>query len=270
MHWKRWLTAIVIIPPLIVLTLKAGTFWFAIAMMAISILALWEYFRIVSHGHSVSVPTVLPALLLIPGVLVIWSVYKSSLIFLIALLALTIVGSGFFAMLRFKNDEQAPFIMVKQVFGLIYIPLLLSFLVLLHQSPNGAIWVVFVFWVVALSDTGALYTGTYLGRRKLIPSVSPNKTVEGSIGGLMASILLGWCFKLVFIPELTALACLMFTCCVSLAGQVGDLFESLFKRAGGVKDSGSLLPGHGGILDRIDAVLFAAPVAYLLKELLLS
>jgi phosphatidate cytidylyltransferase len=121
-----------------------------------------------------------------------------------------------------------------------------------------------------MGDTGAYYAGSYLGRHKLCPAVSPKKTIEGAVGGLTASLLIAFFYKLLFIPALSIPAVLLFAAVVGAVGQVGDLFESEFKRAAGVKDSGRLLPGHGGFLDRIDALLFAIPTAYLLKEYLLT
>jgi phosphatidate cytidylyltransferase len=100
--------------------------------------------------------------------------------------------------------------------------------------------------------------------------VSPKKTIEGAVGGLGANLIFGWMFKMLFFNDLPVLVCIVVALGAGIAGQAGDLFESEFKRSAGVKDSGTILPGHGGILDRIDALLFAAPVAYLLKVLLLS
>lgn len=269
MHWKRWLTAAVLIPPLIMLILKGSPAMFAVALMAISALALWEYLRIVCHDHAPAVPAFFYVWAHICGALTIWAVYRNSLVLLMALLSLALIGSGLFSILRFKTDGEAPFIMVKQLFGLIYIPLMLSFIVLIHSSAQGPIWVIFLLWVVAWGDTGALYAGTFFGRHKLCPAVSPKKTIEGAIGGLAANLAFGWLFKLLFLTDLSGLSCTLFVLGVGAVGQIGDLFESQFKRASGVKDSGTLLPGHGGILDRIDALLFAAPVAYILKDYLL-
>ena len=136
-------------------------------------------------------------------------------------------------------------------------------------SNDGISWIFFLLFVVFLGDTGAFYTGSYLGRHKLCPAVSPNKTIEGSVGGLVANVCAGAVFKIFFFPQLNWHLSILFFLCIGVAGQVGDLFESKLKRVANIKDSGSLLPGHGGILDRIDALLFAAPVAYFFKEYLL-
>lgn len=269
MHWKRWLTAIVIIPPLLVFILKAGTAWFAVGLAVISALGLLEYLRMASQGHQPAIPLVFSLWILIAGAGIVWAVYQHNFVLLAAVLAVTLLAGGLFSIFRFNVDTDAPFIMVKFYFGLIYIPLLLSFLILIHKGAQGPMWVVFILWVIAWGDTGALYTGTFLGRHKLCPAVSPKKTFEGAIGGLVANLAFGWLFTFFFLPQISGLDFIVFVLCVGMVGQMGDLFESLFKRASGIKDSGNLLPGHGGILDRIDALLFAAPMAYLLKEILL-
>jgi phosphatidate cytidylyltransferase len=123
-------------------------------------------------------------------------------------------------------------------------------------------------------DIGAYFTGRAVGRTKLAPSVSPSKTVEGSLGGLLASVLLCWFFvRTVLVPHgqlgLTPLGIIVFAVTVAIAAQVGDLAESLLKREAGVKDSSSLLPGHGGVLDRLDSLFFVLPVAWMLSYVLL-
>jgi phosphatidate cytidylyltransferase len=153
--------------------------------------------------------------------------------------------------------------MAKQVLGLVYLPLLFGLLILIRRHDNGAIWLFFTLAIVFAGDTTALYTGTFFGRNKLIPSVSPGKTVEGALGGLLANVAVGTIVKLWLLPALTWPKVIGFSLAIGAAGQVGDLFESVIKRTSRIKDSGAILPGHGGILDRIDALLFAAPVAYL-------
>ena len=165
----------------------------------------------------------------------------------------------------FKDDPQAPALVAKQVLGLVYIPLFLSFLVLIRFSPDGIAWLFWPLLIVFAGDTGAFYAGTYLGRHKLCPWVSPKKTIEGSLGGLAANVAVALGYKALLLPDLATVPCILFALIIGVAGQVGDLFASEFKRSAGVKDSGTLLPGHGGFLDRLDALLFASPLAYLLK-----
>jgi len=135
--------------------------------------------------------------------------------------------------------------------------------------PPGGVLLIFPLVVTWASDIGAYFVGRALGKRKLIPSVSPGKTVAGAVGGLVASMLVAWAFaRGVLVPVanlgFTPWGALVFGGLVSAAAQVGDLFESLLKREARVKDSSHIIPGHGGILDRFDSLIFVLPLAYLL------
>jgi phosphatidate cytidylyltransferase len=135
-------------------------------------------------------------------------------------------------------------------------------------APGGAL-LIFPMVVTWASDIGAFFVGRAIGGRKLIPSVSPGKTVAGAIGGLVASMLVAWAYaRGVLVPVaslgFTPWGALGFGAVISIAAQVGDLFESLLKREAGVKDSSRIIPGHGGILDRFDSLIFVLPIAYLL------
>jgi phosphatidate cytidylyltransferase len=137
------------------------------------------------------------------------------------------------------------------------------------RVPPGGVLLIFPLVITWASDIGAYFTGRAIGGRKLIPSVSPGKTVAGAVGGLVASMLVAWLYaRSVLVPVanlgFTPWGALLFGGIVSVAAQVGDLFESLIKREAGVKDSSRILPGHGGILDRFDSLIFVLPVAYLL------
>lgn len=138
----------------------------------------------------------------------------------------------------------------------------------LRVTPGGAL-LIFPLVVTWASDIGAFFVGRTIGGRKLIPSVSPGKTVSGAVGGLVVSMIVAWLYaRGVLVPVarlgFTPWGALLFGAIVSVAAQVGDLFESLIKREAGVKDSSRIIPGHGGILDRFDSLLFVLPVAYLL------
>jgi phosphatidate cytidylyltransferase len=137
------------------------------------------------------------------------------------------------------------------------------------RVPPGGVLLIFPLIVTWASDIGAFFVGRAIGGRKLIPSVSPGKTVSGAIGGLVASMLVAWLYaRLVLAPVahlgLTPWGAWLFGALISAAAQVGDLFESLIKREAGVKDSSRVIPGHGGVLDRLDSLIFVLPVAYLL------
>ena len=156
----------------------------------------------------------------------------------------------------------------------IAVPLALAIRLTLTINPffpithyNGMLLLaIFIFiWV---NDTGAYLVGSRWGKTPLAPSISPKKTVEGSIGGLLLALLSAVILRLLLFPELSWLHILLIAAVVAIFGTIGDLFESSLKRQAGVKDSGKLIPGHGGILDRIDSFLLAVPAVYLLLRLL--
>lgn len=131
----------------------------------------------------------------------------------------------------------------------------------LRARPDGALWVLYLFFLIFCADSGAYFAGRSLGRRKLLPQVSPGKTVEGAVGGLLLALLwaLGAGYWMLGVSGLPLVLLMLLAVPVVAASVVGDLTESLLKRQAGVKDSGRLLPGHGGLLDRVDSMLSAAP-----------
>ena len=127
-----------------------------------------------------------------------------------------------------------------------------------RDAPHGREWVLLAIALTFSNDTGAYFAGRALGRHKLYPAVSPAKTVEGGVGGMLAGLLVMLGARATLVPWLTVGDCLLAALPAGVIGPIGDLVESLIKRAFGVKDSGKLIPGHGGMLDRIDALLFVA------------
>lgn len=265
MHLKRWITGIVAVPFVYLLVAAGGLIFFGL-IAAVSVLTLWEYYRAVFTAHPAGPARMMPPIGLCLAPLIVWTVYRGgALDHAASIIAVDMIVVAGLTLPLFKDDPQAPHWVAKQVLGLVYIPVMLSFLIMLRLGENGAQWIFWLLCIVAAGDTGAFYTGTYLGRHKLCPWVSPKKTIEGSIGGLVANLIVALLLKMLLLPSLAVLPCVVFALVVGIAGQVGDLFASEFKRAAGIKDSGKLLPGHGGFLDRLDALLFASPLAYLLK-----
>jgi phosphatidate cytidylyltransferase len=147
-------------------------------------------------------------------------------------------------------------------FGMFYAPLLLAPVVWLRARPDGLALVFLLLTITWLGDTGAYFAGRFFGRHKLFERVSPKKTVEGLLGGVALAVVGAAVVKLVGAPMLEWWEVLVLGVILDLAGVVGDLTESLLKRAWDVKDSGWIMPGHGGLLDRIDSLLFSAPLLH--------
>ncbi len=148
------------------------------------------------------------------------------------------------------------------IFGTLYIGFTLGHLLLTRALPDGIFLIFFVVLVTWAGDTGAYYTGVSIGRTPLAPKISPNKTVEGLLGGCLLAVMIALIARAWFIPSLTIVDAVVLGIVLTLAGLIGDLSESMFKRGAGVKDSGGLIPGHGGMLDRLDSLLLTAPTYY--------
>jgi phosphatidate cytidylyltransferase len=263
MHSKRLITGLIAAPPLIAV-IYAGGIWLTILVTAAALVAFMEYNRIVYSSVKRSLPGPIPVVgfLTIPALC--WAAHVGRLDHLLAALLINFVLTGMLSLFTFGRDARVLEIVQRQIQGILYIPLILSLLILIRREPDGFLWIFTLVLTVFAGDTLAYFTGTYLGRHKLCPSISPGKTIEGSLGGLGANILAALIMKIFFPAEVGWAQLLLFCLLTGIAGQIGDLFESQLKRISGVKDSGRLLPGHGGMLDRIDALLFASPVAYLL------
>lgn len=159
---------------------------------------------------------------------------------------------------------EAPVLTAHLVMGLLYASFGTTSLAELRSRPDGAHWVVVSFVVTWANDSFAYFAGRLLGRRKLYPAVSPNKTWEGFAGGAVGSVLMLFVYRaLPLSAPLTASDCILVGLAGAILGPIGDLVESMLKRAHGVKDSGKLIPGHGGMLDRVDSLLFNGPMVFL-------
>ncbi|MBE9535753.1 MAG: phosphatidate cytidylyltransferase [Proteobacteria bacterium] len=146
--------------------------------------------------------------------------------------------------------------------AMFYVVLLLSYLLFLRNLEQGSLWLLLLFLIVWSNDTAAYFTGMSIGKRKLYPKISPKKSVEGFVGGLAGSIAAVLLAKIFFLHQLSLMDSFIIAISIGILGPLGDLVESMLKRSSSVKDSGSLIPGHGGILDRVDSILFTAPFLY--------
>lgn len=183
-----------------------------------------------------------------------------------ALLFSFFVSIGYF-LYRYKDIEEKFNFFCRLTFGIFYLGFLGAHLVLLRFLPEGGAWLIVGTAVTAGSDTGAYFIGKALGKRKLCPNISPNKTVAGAVGGVVSGLAAGVGFALLFLPSINWPFLIISAVILSLVGIVGDLTESIIKRGTGTKDSGKCLAGHGGILDRIDSLLFVGPVLFYLLVL---
>jgi phosphatidate cytidylyltransferase len=275
MTLTRVLTALVLLPIAIGIVLFTPTWAVAIAVAVLTILALWEYFALGDAiGHrAYRLWTILCALLLIlqlyesrswlvslddvpvsPGGLN--AIFSQATVFFVFILGLTLLT----LFTRRPLVETLPAAGISSS-ALLLVAFPLSFAVRLHgllqQGPRLLLFALAIIWA---SDTVAYFTGRAIGKHPLAPKISPNKTWEGSIAGLLGSLIIAYAFHYwltIPLPHLFAMATLG-----NIAGQMGDLLESAYKRSAGVKDSGGLLPGHGGILDRIDALILCIPVIW--------
>jgi phosphatidate cytidylyltransferase len=224
--------------------------------------SLWEYDRIVFNADRRMMYNAVTfwGYLISLGILI--AAYVADPASVIFLVALNLIFCGVLSAFIYKTNPAVVEVIQKQVMGVVYIPLSLSLLITIRHQPEGMTWIFFLLAIIFAGDISAYYVGSYLGRHKLSPAISPGKTVEGAIGGLAANLLIGATGKYIFFSGLAWVPALIFFAAAGIAGQTGDLFESEMKRSSKIKDSGGLLPGHGGFLDRIDALLFASPVAY--------
>jgi phosphatidate cytidylyltransferase len=229
-----------------------GGWIFTIALIALGIACMGELFTMLRHGH----PVRLAGFLGLAGMLVAAQVGGPSSVLLALVATIPVV----FLVGVMQPKMGAPGLSVTAL-GLVWIALPLAHAVLLRDLPHGDAIVIDVLVGTFVGDTGAYLGGRALGRRPLAPRISPNKTVEGWAIGVLAGVAGVW-FAGLYQDWLTGYQALLLGLAVALVAPLGDLFESYIKRDAGVKDSGTLFGAHGGALDRLDAVLFAAVAGY--------
>ena len=255
---KRVYSALVLLPLLYVFTRHLPPVAFFILVIATVLLAQWEFLALfIEKNHlppHALVGSVGTVLLLIA---MQWPpVLDFSLALSITLLGLLCYQVGF------APPETRHLSMFILLFGILYIGYTLGHFLRLRNQQDGALLVFFVLLVTWASDAAAYYVGKTWGARPLAPRLSPNKTVEGFIGGLVVDPIIAWIGHVWFLPVVTPVDCLILGILFTVLGLLGDLSESALKRQAGVKDSGALIPGHGGMLDRVDSLLLNAPVFY--------
>ena len=269
----------VIAAPLSIGLAWVGGAWWATLLGVAAAIGAWELFRIARAGGVAPLGLVgIPFAALIP-LLTHWT-FTGAIdvpVSVAVVAALAVLAMAVFARSAHERPLAAAAV---TVFGVLYTGGTLAFAYALRYDAHvigagaGTALVILPVWLTWSSDTGAFLVGRAFGKRKLIPSVSPSKTVAGAIGSLVICVLMTFVYvRIVLRPSaeltMTPLGMVIFGLVVSVAAQVGDLAESLLKREAGVKDSSRLIPGHGGILDRLDAMFFTLPVGFVLLQWLL-
>lgn len=242
--------------------LIVGNYWFAGLILGMAIIAHFEFMKMngIALGSSISIFSLI-ALVTIVGPwkqLFGWQLSIEGLIWFLLF--------GLFAMTVITKNKSTLDHAALAFIGTFYIGY--GFNAMIEtRLDHGLFWTVFVFVGIWISDSGAYFTGRAFGKNKLWPSISPNKTIEGAIGGILLTMITAIIFTL-FAPEQMSLIRAAFIgLLIAVAGQFGDLIESAYKRVRDIKDSGHLLPGHGGVLDRTDSWLIVFPLLLLLDLL---
>jgi phosphatidate cytidylyltransferase len=258
MLWKRVATAAVLVPILVGATLYGRVWPFRLLVGAVVLLSAMEYFRmLLPLPRDVGMGVVATGLAYAAGALLPFPLSLSSTLVCVAMVAFHFLPAEGTPAERLRSAAVS-------VLGVVYIGGFLSTYPRTVLLPGGEHWVLLGVVVAAAGDTFAYWVGRSAGKRPLSPRLSPNKTVEGAAAGLAASILFAAAYAAVFLPGVRTWFIVCAAAMLGVVNQGGDLFESMLKRAAGVKDSGKILPGHGGMLDRVDGIIAAGPVLYLL------
>lgn len=258
-RFARELTSLVASPFIIWAIGWADAWVWIVTVSLVAVVALWEFLLIAERkGYPIQKPLALALMLVILATLV-----SSTVSVQLGIVAVLLAVPASYVFARCDLDSALPASGVT-VLAILYLGLLGGSLIRLRTDFDG--WgpklLFFLLIVVWTGDSGAYYVGRRFGRHKLCPRVSPKKTVEGAVGGVAISLLSAMVVHYTFFTAFPLAHVLICALLVTLAGILGDLVESAWKRSAAVKDSGGLLPGHGGFLDRIDSILFAAPILY--------
>ena len=260
---KRVLSGLVLIPAVLGIVQYGSPLLFLALVTAAVLVGWYEYFRLAGH-MGIKINLVVGGLLCL---LLVFCFYRDDFYLLwmaACLMALFITWYVSGSALEDSTHQVA-----YSFLGIVYVAGLMSYFILLRGMEHGNYILFYLFMVIWSGDIAAYYVGKNIGKTPLAPRISPGKTLEGSMAGLVGSVAGGVAAKLLFFEALPLNHCLIMALLCGTMGQIGDLAESLFKRRAGVKDSGSLIPGHGGVLDRLDSLMFAGPAFYIYHTLFL-
>lgn len=253
MHLRRLIVAAILVPLLYLYVTRLPVQYFFYLITAVAALGLYEFYTMFR----------LNAVLKYLGI--VWGIGLMTAFFLspAEMYSLSLVAVLFFLGLRLflkPDPDSSMHESAAALLGLLYVPGLLTFqLTLAQRSPY---WIILLYTSVWAADSAAYYVGKNLGRYKLYEAISPNKTIEGAVGSLVGGVAGAALIRAALLPQISLGQCVILGAAVGAATIVGDLVESMLKRDAGVKDSGTIVPGHGGILDKIDGSTFAGPVFF--------
>ena len=263
---RRVASAIVLLPVFLLLLIEAPDYLFDALVVAASAMALWELTRMLQAGGR----PLHRALAVVAGTALTLAFGASRMTdpFAVPALVLAVSTAVVLAAPLWRGAAPATEPAANTLLAILYIGWLLGYGILLHHSvPGGDYLVLFVVGVTWIGETMAYVIGSTLGRHKLAPVISPGKTVEGAIAQVVASVLTGLGLGLWLLPGCGVAMAVTGGALLGVVGQVGDLTESVIKRSVGTKDTGGIIPGHGGMLDRIDSLLFNLPAFYYFTRL---
>jgi phosphatidate cytidylyltransferase len=257
---KRVISAILFLPVFYLFAWKLPPIYFTALVIAMAAAGQYEFYRMAqARGFR---PHIVLGIAL--GALALYESYRPLYprlgpLFFITLSLLLIMIMRLFSR---RPVEGALEDIASTLLGVFYVSLLFAFQIWIRMGADGKQWLVFLYFIIWASDIGAYSIGIPFGKHRLYEKVSPKKSIEGLAGALVASAGMALLCRAWFMPAIGIGEAVAIALALAVVGTVGDLVESLFKRAAGVKDSGTLIPGHGGVLDRMDSMLFAAPVLY--------
>ena len=258
---RRFVTSALLIALIVSVLFKAGAGFFGLLVFLFTVAALYEFFTMLRAAHipcfrlfGVAMGAIIPLVVYMEQ----GPTRSGEVLFLI-------LGCLFLFVLQFSRPDphQEALIGISlTLFGILYVSWFLSFLIKIRFLEGGALWVAYILAVTKAADVGAYAVGSLMGRHTLMPHVSPKKSVEGMLGGWLASVGVSAAMKPLLPLDWSLAHLLILGFLIGIVGQIGDLSESLMKRFCNAEDSGGLLPGMGGVLDAVDSVLFTAPIFY--------
>jgi len=255
---KRLISAALFLPLFIYILAKGTPFYFFVLVFVAACLALYEF-------YSFNITLLTKELKLFGflwGTFILIAAYMGDFSQMSGIIAGGVILLFLIRLLRGKELSGVINETAFLCLSVLYVVFLLSYLVLLRGLHYGHLWILFLFFITWGGDTAAYFSGVHLGKKRLYPEISPKKSVEGWIGGFFGGITGGLFFKVFFFPHVAFFDCILMAAIIGIVGPLGDLTESMMKRSSNIKDSGGLIPGHGGFLDRLDSIMFSAPVLY--------